>query len=195
MNVLLVYSHPNPKSFNHAIKEQTEKQLNDQGHKVRIRDLYDAGFHPVLSANDFDGIRSGSIPADIKAEQEHVAWADTLIMVHPVWWTGLPAMLKGYIDRVFSFGFAYVYGDDGPKGLLQDKKVLIVTTTGAPFEYYQENGMHHALKRTIDEGIYEFCGITVIDHLFYGAVPAVTDEVRRGYLDDLSHKIAEYFGK
>ena len=193
MKILIVYSHPNPASFNYAIKEASEKELEQLGHDVKVRDLYQLGFNPVLSGGDFEGIHSGNTLTEIKEEQDYVDWADALIFIHPVWWTGLPAMVKGYIDRIFSFGFAYTYEDGMPKGLLDGKKVFIINTTGAPFEYYHDNGMHDVLKRTSDEGIYEFCAMEVIDHVFYGAVPAVTDEDRQGYLVDILKKIKKYF--
>jgi len=195
MNILIVYTHPNKKSFNHALQESVEKTLIDLRHDVRIRDLYEEGFDPVLSAGDLQAIRSGNIPSDIKKEQEHVSWADALVVIHPVWWTGLPAVMKGYIDRVFSFGFAYTYENGTPRGLLTGKKVFMINTTGAPYDDYAQAGMHEALKRTSDEGIYAFCGMDVIGHVFFGAVPVVSDEVRRGYLSDAVKEILFHFGK
>jgi NAD(P)H dehydrogenase (quinone) len=194
MKILIIYCHPNPKSFNHAIKDLVVKNLAAAGHKVKLRDLYDLQFDPVLSAEDLKVIHEGNIPDLIKIEQECIVWADRLILIHPVWWTGFPAMVKGYIDRVFSFGFAYTIEGGMPKGLLNGKKVLIINTTGAPSEYYQQIGMAEALKKTSDKGIYEFCGLEVIDHLFFGAVPTVDDAARKGYLQEISQKVAEYFG-
>ncbi len=195
MNILIVYSHPYSKSFNHAIKKSVETVLKDFGHQVRVRDLYKGSFDPVLSVTDLAAIRSGKVPSDIKNEQKHVAWADAFVVIHPVWWTGLPAMMKGYIDRVLSFGFAYTYENGAPKGLLTGKKVFIINTTGSPYDYYSQIGMHAVLKRTSDEGIYAFCGMEVIEHIFLGAVPAVTDDVRKGYLLDVVKKIKDCFCK
>jgi len=193
MKILIIYCHPNPKSFNHAIKERAKKKLKDLGHEVRVRDLYALGFDPALSGKDFEAIHGGNIPESIRTEQEQIVWSDVMVFVHPVWWTGLPAVLKGYIDRVFSFGFAYIYKDGQPQGLLNGKKVFIVNTTGSPSEHYEETGMRDALKITSDIGIYQFCGFEVIDHVFFGAVPSVTDGVRKTYLTDLDRVIEHYF--
>ena len=195
MNVLVIYSHPYAKSFNHALKDSVEKSFKSCGCDVRIRDLYADGFNPILSADDLAGIRQGKSSSDIQKEQEQIVWSNTIVVIHPIWWTGLPAMMKGYIDRVFSFGFAYTYENGEPKGLLTGKKVFIINTTGAPYDYYAQIGMHEAIKRTSDEGIYGFCGLEVVGHMFLGAVPAVTDDVRKRYLADVEKKIKDYFSQ
>jgi len=182
MKCLVVYSHPNPKSFSHAILETVTETLKARGHETAIRDLYYLSFDPVLKAGDFEAIQSGRMPADIKAEQELITWADTLIIIHPIWWTGLPAMIKGYIDRVFCYGFAYSFDAKGLVPHLKGKKVLIINTQGTPKAAYDASGMFEAMKMTSDAGIYKFCGLEVIDHVFLPAVPMVKDEVRKGYL-------------
>lgn len=158
---------------------------------MKIRDLYTLKFDPVLKLSDFKALNNRNIPADIKEEQEHIKWADVLIFVYPVWWTGLPAMLKGYVDKVFSSGFAYKYVDGNPVGLLKDKKGLLICTTGTPNNIYKENGMHNSMKQTTDMGIFNFCGIKVIDHVFFGAVPYVSDETRKNYLKEVEKLINE----
>ncbi len=182
MKALVVYSHPNPASFCHAILETVAETLKTKGHDVVIRDLYALKFDPVLKPADFEGIQAGKIPGDIKAEQDHIAWADLMVVIHPVWWTGLPAMIKGYIDRVFSYGFAYSVNDQGIVKLLGDKKVVILSTQGTPQEAYEASGMFGAMKKTSDMGIYQFCGMEVMDHLFFPAVPYVDDNARKDYL-------------
>ncbi|HAJ26035.1 MAG TPA: NAD(P)H dehydrogenase [Syntrophus sp. (in: bacteria)] len=191
MKHLVVYSHPNPQSFNHAILETVTETLKAKGHEVVVRDLYAVGFDPVLKATDFEGIQSGNLPQDIKAEQGHIAWADVMTFIHPVWWTGLPAMFKGYIDRVFCYGFAYSFDDKGLVPHLKGKKVLIVNTQGTPKAAYDASGMFEAMKMTSDTGIYKFCGLEVMDHLFLPAVPMVKDEARKGYLAQVKEAVAK----
>jgi NAD(P)H dehydrogenase (quinone) len=182
MNHLIVYCHPNPASFCKAIADTIEKTSLEKGHQTRVRDLYALGFDPKLKPSDFEAFQAGRVPEDIGKEQQHIAWAETITFVYPIWWTGLPATLKGYIDRVFSYGFAYKYGDRGPVGLLTGKKVIVFNTSGSPNEIYATNGMHAAIQKTSDVGIFEFCGMEVVRHEFFGAVPFVDDETRRGYL-------------
>ncbi|MFH1018492.1 MAG: NAD(P)H-dependent oxidoreductase, partial [Pseudomonadota bacterium] len=107
MNHLIIYSHPNPKSFNHAILEEFSGALRDAGHEVRVRDLYAIGFKPVLQGSDLEQAGKRPPAEDICAEQAHISWADVITFIFPLWWAGMPAIAKGYLDRVFSEGFAY----------------------------------------------------------------------------------------
>jgi len=190
MKALVVYAHPNPKSFNHAILETTVETLKAGGHEVRVRDLYEQGFDPVLKGSDFVAMQSGQLPADITAEQAEITWADVLVFVYPIWWTGLPAMMKGYIDRVYLNGFAYEFTADGVKALLKGKKAFLINTSGTPTEMYDANGMSAAMRKTSDLGILGFCGVEVIDHLFFGGVPAVDDATRKGYLEKVKAAVS-----
>lgn len=191
MKCLILYAHPNPKSFNNAILKTIENQLEKNGHQVEIRDLYKIEFDPVLKADDFEKLQQGQVTEDVKIEQDFVAWADLIIVVAPVWWANLPAILKGYIDRVFSHGFAYTFGENGPEGLLPGKQAYLVSTSGAPNEIYSQMGMHDSFTKTIDEGIFSFCGIQVIEHKYFGAVPMVSDEDRKAMLRDIESSIGK----
>ncbi|MBF0345954.1 MAG: NAD(P)H-dependent oxidoreductase [Nitrospirae bacterium] len=178
MKHLVTYTHPNPKSFNHAIKEAFVEELEGNGQEVRVRDLYEIGFYPVLTASDFEKIQNGTVLDDVKAEQDHIRWAEVITFIHPIWWTGMPALMKGYIDRVFTFGFAYLIDEHGVKGLLQDKKAIIINTTGTDRETYGKIGMLKSLTQTIDDGIYKFCAMEIVDHKYFCAVPYITNEER-----------------
>lgn len=191
MKSMIIYTHPNPNSFNHAILETVQSGLQAKGHEVVVRDLYAMDFEPVLRGSDLQGFRSGAIPPDILAEQEHIRATDLFVLMYPIWWTGLPAMLKGYIDRVLSYGFAYQYGEGGNVvPLLTGKKALLISTHGTPKEIYDQIGMTEALKQTADKGIFEFCGIEVINHLFFGSVPQVDDAARKQMLEEVNRTVA-----
>jgi NAD(P)H dehydrogenase (quinone) len=167
MKHLIIYAHPNPESLNSYFKNTVANQLRQNGHAVRIRDLYQLNFNPVLSMNDAAGQRGGIMPADVLAEQEHVIWADILTFIYPIWWTGLPAMMKGYIDRVFSYGFAYRYDQGVQRGLLTGKKAVIINTHGKSNAEYESIGMNKALSLTSDHGVYRYCGLDVKQHFFF----------------------------
>ncbi|MBF0320288.1 MAG: NAD(P)H-dependent oxidoreductase [Nitrospirae bacterium] len=185
MKHLIVYAHPNPKSFNHAIMETLATELKAAGQEVRIRDLYEIKFDPVLKPSDFELIQAGTVAADVKTEQEHITWADVVSFIHPIWWTGLPAILKGYIDRVFTFGFAYKIGENCISGLLNSKKAMVINTTGAPEEMYSQSGMFKSMLQTSDDGIYRFCAMEVLKHMFFTSVPYITDIQRTDMLDEV----------
>ncbi len=190
-NVLIVYAAPEPKSLNGALLAAALKTLTDRGASVEISDLYGMQFKPVLDPSDFPdrwdatvfdpaaeqmhAIACGSIAPDIAAEIEKVRRADLLIIQFPIWWTSMPAILKGWFDRVFAQGFVVniatgeVYG----RGLLRGKKALVVATAGSPAELYMPGGPHgdlHELLRPLTRNLLEFCGLEVLPtHVIYGA--------------------------
>ncbi len=183
MNHLIIFCHPNTSSFNRAIADSVEAVSGALGHDTRCRDLYGIAFNPILSKTDLDS-PGGRVTPDVRQEQEFISWADMLTFVYPVWWTGMPAMLKGYVDRVFCQGFAYCLYDDRAEGLLDGKKVLIFNTTALPSSVYTSQGMHDAMSMTTDTGIFELCGMEVLHHAFFGSVDKATDEVRKSYLSE-----------
>ncbi|WP_024953556.1 NAD(P)H-dependent oxidoreductase [Sulfurospirillum arcachonense] len=194
MKHLIVYAHPKEDSFNHAILERTIKILEDKGDSVVVRDLYALGFNPVLSANDMKEIGAGEVPQDIATEQGYITDADAITVLYPIWWTSMPAILKGYFDRIFSYGFAFKYTQDGNiEGLLSDKKALLFSTQGAPNTYYDATGMTEAFKNTTDVGIFGFVGAEVKEHVFFGEVPTVDDAKRKEMLDIVEQTINKHF--
>src|SRR5690554_6947990 len=192
---LIVIAHPDPNSFNQAIKTHLMATLKEQNHQVRVRDLYALGFDPVLSLEELQRYDSqeGDIPADVKAEQEEILWADHLIFVYPTWWWSMPGMMKGYVDRVFLPGFAFEVGDQGIKGLLAGKKAWIIQTTGSDQAYIEENGLDKMVKTPIEIGLFNFCGIEVVDHQILAGVPFVTDKEREEMLEQLKDAVSENF--
>ena len=185
MRHFVLYAHPDPRSFCHAILDTVVETLRGKGHEVRVSDLYAQGFDPILKGSDFEALQAGKTPPDVKAEQDNVTWAEVITVVHPVWWTNMPAMLKGYIDRVLTLGFAYAFGPEGPKGLLGNRKVVIFSTQGALNEVYDASGVTDAMKKASDIGIYSFCGMEVLEHKFFGGVTMTDDATRKGYLSEV----------
>ncbi len=110
MRHLVITAHPSAKSFNHAVVETYMSALIERKrkHRVECRDLYAANFNPVLSMRDLAAAGRGKAAKDIRQEQAAVRRADVITLIAPLWWSGFPAMLKGYLDRVFCAGFAYV---------------------------------------------------------------------------------------
>ncbi|WP_330619720.1 NAD(P)H-dependent oxidoreductase [Vallitalea pronyensis] len=192
MNHLIVYAHPNPRSFNHAIMDTVVDLSDKKGHETRVRDLYAMNFNPVLQGSDFEAFHKGDVPKDIQEEHEHIKWADTITFIYPIWWAAMPAMMKGYVDKVFSNGFAYEYVGGNPVGLLGDKTVIILNTTGSPSDLYEQMGMHDAIKLVSDTGKFQFCDMKVATHTFFGAVPKVDDDTRKGYLQDVKRIMDMY---
>lgn len=186
MKQLIVFCHPNQMSFCSAIMQKVVETYQSIGDEIVIRDLYKLGFDPILKGKDFEALKSGNLPEDIRTEQNYIRQSDIVTFIYPIWWTGLPALLKGYIDRIFLYGFAYALDENmNVQPLLKGKKAIIINTSGAPNEYYDEIGMTKALEMTTDKGIFEFCGFEVLLHKIFGAVPYVDDNTRKGMLEEI----------
>jgi NAD(P)H dehydrogenase (quinone) len=177
MKHLIIYAHPNPESINGQFKQIISEHLEENGHEVEIRDLYQLGFDPVLSLEDVSGQMIGRLSEDVKKEQEYIDWAESITFIHPIWWTGLPAIMKGYVDRVFSYGFAYRYDQGVQKGLLTGKEAVIINTHGKSHEEYTSMGMDQALSLTSDKGIYSYCGLDVKKHFFFGKADKANEAI------------------
>ncbi|WP_251623586.1 NAD(P)H-dependent oxidoreductase [Odoribacter lunatus] len=180
---LVVFCHPNPKSLSAAYRDELKRLTEKSGHRFVERNLYSIGFNPVLGSGDFEAFGRREMPEDIRTEQEYVKEADLITFIYPIWWTGMPALMKGYIDRVFARGFAYDAGAGGGiKKLLTGKKAIVLNNTGTPYEEYENSGMLQAMRKCSDVGILEFCGLEVVEHHFFGNIPNATEAERVGHI-------------
>ncbi|WP_196892560.1 NAD(P)H-dependent oxidoreductase [Aureivirga marina] len=187
MNHLIIYTHFNSDSFSKAIVTEIEKILKERGEVFKTIDLYADKFNPVFDEKDLGYMYGGEeAPEDIKKYQDLVSWADELTFVYPLWWGQMPAMLKGFIDRVFSNGFAFTYDESGAEGLFKDKSAKAFINTGAPYDYYKELGMHKSIKQVTDEAIFDFCGMKS-ETIFFGNVAFGTNDERKIYLESLQN--------
>jgi NAD(P)H dehydrogenase (quinone) len=186
MKILIVYAHPNPQSLNHAILEAFTSGLSESGHTYEVMDLYAVRFNPCLDGGDLAKLTAGKTPEDIRAQQEKVSRAEGIVFIHPVWWTGAPAILKGWIDKVFSMGFGYQFDEKTghPVGLLKHKKGLVINTAGAREEDAEASGMTETINRAEVEGVLKFCGVRDAHHVIFYNVIMTNDETRRRYLEE-----------
>ena len=190
-NVLLVIAHPKPTSFNHSILAVVKRELEAKGCTVQVRDLYANQFNPLLSESELTSIPKGNIPMDVQIEQKWIKWCNVLILIHPIWWSSMPAILKGYMDRVFSEGFAYkVEGNKPPAGCLSEKQVLILNTHGQAKELY-ESKFYPAINQTTNPG-YELCGMKLINHHYFAGIPYIPKEKREEILKNIEDIIKGY---
>lgn len=183
MKHLIIYSHFNPDSFTKAVTDKLLDTAKAKGHEIKIIDLYADQFDPVLKLSDMQP--EIETPKDILAYQELIKWADHYSVVYPLWWGQMPAILKGFIDRVFANGVAFKYGPEGPKGLLGGRSARVIINTGTPDTHYVETGMHKAQERVNDAGVFGFCGIDT-QITFFGDVAMGGDDLRKAYLEQVS---------
>lgn len=189
MKVLIVFTHPNSNSFNHALLEKISAGLKQSGHEVKVKNLYQEKFNPVLDSDDLSQLHDDNIPTRIATEQEQLLWADGLIFIYPLWWFTPPAMLKGWFDVVLSNGVAFEYSSAGAKGLLKHKKALVMITAGASEDWFQQNDALEISYRPITDGTLAFCGIENVSHEIYYDIVNRSDEERAEILQQ-----AEEFG-
>ncbi len=188
MKALVIYAHPNPKSFCSAIRQKVEEILSQKGISYHVRDLYSMNFDPILSGKDFESLSRGEVISDVAKEQELIRESDLLIFIFPMWWYSFPAILKGYIDRVFSYGFAYAEEDGQIRGLLQGKRAMILCTLGGSEQDY---GSFADCIKSIFSSTFTFCGLEVPSVEFFYAVPYVGDDVRKAYLKKVEELLSE----
>jgi NAD(P)H dehydrogenase (quinone) len=189
MKVLLVFAHPEPRSVNAALRDVAIKELRAQGHEVRVSDLYAENWKSEVDRADFpalapdarlkpaaaskEAFEANVLTDDVRAEIEKLLWADTLILQFPLWWFTMPAILKGWVDRVYAYGFAYGvgehsdmrWGDRYGEGTLAGKRAMLIVTTGGWEEHYAARGVNGPIDDLlfpINHGILYYPGYDVL---------------------------------
>ncbi|KAA6098068.1 MULTISPECIES: NAD(P)H-dependent oxidoreductase [unclassified Pantoea] len=192
MNVLIVYAHPEPRSLNGSLKDFAVNHLQQAGHQVQVSDLYAMQWKAQLDAADtlappvgahFDATLDSRFAydnqlqaTDIADEQEKLRWADTVIFQFPLWWFSMPAIMKGWFDRVYANGFAYGlgehndhhWGDRYGEGTLAGKRAMLVVTTGGWESHYAPRGINGPIEDLlfpIQHGMLFYPGFSVLPPL------------------------------
>lgn len=202
MKVLIVYWHPEPLSFNASMFGTACDTLSQAGHEVLTSDLHAMAFDPVSSRKNFSTIKEPSFlklqaeeayatamhgfSEEIETELQKLEWCDLMVWQFPLWWFGLPAALKGWVDRVFAMQRTYGGGHIYQTGLFTGRRALLSLTTGGPEEAYRKGGFNGdilGVLRPVHRGILQFVGFDVLaPHVVYG--PAhLTPEQRQGALE------------
>jgi NAD(P)H dehydrogenase (quinone) len=163
MHVLAVFAHPRRDSYTGAALDSFRAGLADGGHDAEIADLYREGFETRLQPKDYAQFRGEAMPADVRREQARVDRAEALAFVFPVWWWSFPAILKGWIDRVFSEGWAYSFTPGLSRGRLKDRPTLLLGTAGSRESTYRKYGYADAMRVQIDTGILGYCGLRDVE--------------------------------
>jgi NAD(P)H dehydrogenase (quinone) len=202
MKTLIVYAHPEPKSLNNSLKDLAVSTLEAAGHEVRVSDLYAMNWKAVVDAADYGpdassplkvardsgrAFDAGTLTPDVRAEQQKLLWADTIIFQFPLWWYAMPAILKGWVDRVFTYHFAYgvgehsdtKYGERFGEGTLAGRKALLSVTAGGPESHYAARGINGPIDDLlfpIQHGILYYPGIEVLPPFVLYGTDRMTDD-------------------
>lgn len=208
MNVLIIHAHHEPRSFCSAMAEVAASTLSQQGHQITMSDLYAMSWNPVASADDFKardnpdyltyaleqrkGWASQTLAPDILAEVEKLMAADLVILNFPLYWFSVPAILKGWFDRVLLSGVTYggkrLY-DHGP---LKGKKALVTCTLGGRDHMFDQDGIHGELAillKPILQGTLGYVGMDVLAPFFGFHVPYLSDEERAEILASYTKRL------
>lgn len=209
MNILIVHAHPEPKSFTSALKNKAVQVLEALGHTVAVSDLHAMNFDPVARKTDFIEVadpahfrynREGGAalakgtPADrfagfhptLAAEMAKLDRAELVIFTAPVWWFSLPAILKGWVDKVFALNFAYGHSATYETGLLKGKKALLALTSGGPSPWYTAEGVNGTIETNfyhLNHGVFWYCGMTVLEPFVAYGVGRASDVERELFLE------------
>ena len=190
MNVFIVLAHPEHQSFNGAMFRTAVDVLTEGGHDVRISDLYAMQFNPVSGRHNFITVNDQNyfkqqleemhateaygFADDIEEEIQKIEWCDLMIWQFPMWWFGLPGMLKGWVDRVFAMGRTYGGDRRYANGVFKGKRAMLSLTTGGPMQSYVKGGANgdiQAILRPVHRGILQFVGFEVLaPQIAYGPV-------------------------
>ena len=176
MRHLIVVAHPVRASFTMEVARAYAAELEVIGHSQSTCDLYRIGFDPVLTEPELSPGHAAS--ADVLRAQEDVRAADVLTIIYPLWWLSMPAMMKGYIDRVFARGFAYELRDGAVHGLLAGKKAVLITLSGAPLPLLAKSGGWNAVQVLQDTQIFRSTGFELIEHLHLDEIAPGLSSVR-----------------
>lgn len=214
MNVLIVYWHPEPKSFNGAMVEQGVKALESAGHSVQVSDLHHMNFDPVSGRNNFKTVSNESyfkqqleelhatenngFADDIEAEIEKLNWSDLVIFQFPLWWFGMPAAMKGWVDRVFAMGRVYGGGRFYDDGIFKSKNAMLSVTMGGGEDLYVKGGWNgdlNGILRPIHRGMLEFTGFSVLKPFTVFGPARMTEEERAQELMRYSARLDSIFSE
>ncbi|MGQ9504239.1 MAG: NAD(P)H-dependent oxidoreductase [Thermogutta sp.] len=190
MKVLVVIGHPRPGSFCHAIAETAVTTLQAAGHEVIFHDLYQEKFDPLLPADQIH--KDAVVPADVAEHCRQLQEADALVIVHPNWWGQLPAIIKGWVDRVFRQGVAYDFSDSGVVGYLSGKRALVFTTSNTPRE--DELRLYgDPLENLWKNCILGFCGVTDFYRRNFESIVMSSYEQRVAWLEEVREIVKRFF--
>ena len=197
MQISIILAHPEPGSFNHAIAQTAVEAIRANGHKAFFHDLYHENFDPLLNHKEM--AKDVTLPAAIKQYCAEIALADGIVIVHPNWWGQPPAILKGWVDRVFRPGVAYEFleGDSGegiPYGLLKVREALVFNTSNT--ETQREKVVFGDPLETIWKYcIFGLCGVTNFHRWMFNVIVTSSAPQRRAWLNDVKTDIDKFFPK
>ncbi|MCK9858971.1 NAD(P)H-dependent oxidoreductase [Paenibacillus sp. ATY16] len=190
MKTLIIYTHPNHNSLSYSFLQKTIQGLqeNNQVEEIQVLDLYAESFDPLLVFNENKRRRDMHADPELDRHRQQLLWAEKIVLVYPIWWGRPPAMLLGYIDRMFASNFAY--RDNGkllPEGLLKGKSVVCISTMKGP-SFYPLFWLNNAHKVLMRKALFSYVGIKKVKFFEFGGM-----EKKQGKQEQKLERIYRYF--
>jgi len=177
MKHAVIVAHPNPKSLTCSVADCYAQAAQVLGHDVVVRDLYRMGFDPCLKEDEIPRPEGYVFGEDVRRERDLLRDIDVFALVYPLWFNAPPAILKGYVDRVFSMGFGYEPAPTGTEPLLEGRQLISFSFSGAPDRWVRDTGALQALMSLFDRHLSGVTGLGLLDHIHFGGiVPDMTEE-------------------
>lgn len=195
MKHAVIIAHPRPDSFTAAAAHTYADASAELGFELIFRDLYQLGFDPCLKAHEIPG--PGFHPApDVVAERAILQECDVFALFYPLWLNAPPAILKGYLDRVFGFGFAYGADGHSYNPLLKGRKLISFSSSGAPVSWLKQTGAMDAVCNLFDDYFSELCGLSFVDHVHAGSVTTgASESFVKARMQDVRKAVIQHFGR
>lgn len=170
MKHAIILAHPSVDSFTYRMAQAYEEAIIAKGDSAVSRDLYRISFNPCLSENEIPWARHFEVHADVAEERGLLSDVSVFAFFYPLWLNSPPAILKGYMERVFGMGFAYKRGRGGNEPLLTGRRLISFSSSGAPMDWVNKTGAWQAMRTLFDTHFSAVCGLEVVDHIHFGAV-------------------------
>ena len=188
MKNLIIFSHPTKDSFNGAVLSTIVRELDNKGWEYRINDLYSDGFNPVLTLEEWENQSKNIYSEDVEKQQRDILWADNIFLIYPIWWMSMPAMLKGWIDKVITEGFARKKENGEIIKTLEEKSLYIFTTSGRTKEKLAK-GYDEAMDKVLLDGTFKYCSFKNMNRKNSYGVTSATDEERKNMLKEIEELV------
>ena len=192
MKIALILGHPKPNSFNHAISEQAIAVLKELGHDVIVHDLYQERFDPVLPLGE-ENLPEEELPVEIQSHLRDFKDADGVIFVHPNWWGGPPAILRGWVDRVIRNNSCYNFTKDGVVSYVGGKIVQVFSTSNTPRDV-ELSVYGDPIENFWKVVVFGVLGTKSFERRNFEPVVISTPEERQGWLAEVKAILARRFG-
>jgi len=184
MHVYIVFAHPSHDSFTRSVHDSFTKGLRDGGHTFEVGDLYEMNFKTDMDPAEYvreTGLDPDApVSEDVRIEHEKIAGADALVFIYPVWWSDCPAKLKGWFDRVWSYGYAYCYDEDGEHSTrkVDIGKALVLCPAGHTVQQLEEIGIAESMRRLMLNDRLLGVGVKEAEMVILGGTTANDETVR-----------------